>query len=457
MRIQRFAPATFLLLLPLVFLFFACDQEPTAVDTSTLSYAKGGTKGKGDGESGKDLEFGEYTVEWIDADQQGFTDVSSVDEAVYQHLRTDPEVNRVFVENGNDDKVQLDPEDYFGCPDGSLPCNRVTLSFTGTGYTLYGSFANMVVGCGLGSDPDLGCMNDMDLVDRRLASTAGGASFPSLPWTLLEDAIITDRETGVSEFTYYWQGQRGLDHYAQVGEETVRGKIRPIYEYTEVWDYLPDIHPVGTSETPVFGFGARLSSLSGNTTFLVWPTSRREENCTPDWDDCRGEFQGTSGAGPLYMWIDLWDVDPTGRVEFAIQAFREDPASFSEVSEGKLDYTAPDLPSINPESHSRVMMVSPDGTRSMLNPASTSRRSDDYDYKVGVAESRYLLDLVDYGCYEFHALSLVARERNAPTWQETFDLNRLVWTPTVPGENVFHVDVDPGGETSMALEGCPRL
>jgi hypothetical protein len=142
-------------------------------------------------------------------------------------------------------------------------------------------------------------------------------------------------------------------------------------------------------------------------------------------------------------------------VEFAIQAFTEDPASFSEVSEGKLDYTDLALPGINPESHSRVMMVSPDGTRSMLNPASTSRRSDDYDYKVGVAESRYLVDLAGSGCYEFHALSLVARERNALTWEETFDLNRLVWTPTDPGENVFHVVWAPGSEISMDPGACP--
>lgn len=463
MRFDTRRLATSLVILPSLLVFFACEPDPLTVDTSTLSYAKGGNGGgkDKDPEGRRDISFGLYKVALVwnsEGSLRGFTSNPEVNDAVYEYLLTDPEMTYEFIANGNL-PVELPggPEAYFGCPDVHQPCSEVTLHFAGSAFTLYGSIANMVVGCGLdGLDHEYGCMNDFGLVNRRWASTAGGSAFPSIPWELLADAIVTDETTGESIFTYYWQGQRGIRHRKVTGTEKRRGRIRTTYAYTELWDYLPDLHTVGTPETPIFGFGSRTSSLSGNTYFTNWGSYRREDNCTPDADDCRGQYQGAPGAGPLYMWIDLWELDNQGRLEFAIQAFTEDPGELLAPGASTLDYTSQAVLDANPLSHSRVMMVPPGGPRTMLSASNSGRRVSGYSYKVGVAESQYILDLTEAGCYEFHALSLVTKEFAwGQQWEDTFLVNRLVWTPDPdPDTRVFHV-VNEGQNSSMAMGSCP--
>lgn len=204
-------------------------------------------------------------------------------------------------------------------------------------------------------------------------------------------------------------------------------------QFDDEWDYQPDLDPLGSSSTFVFRptydggtVGARLSGTA--------------------YADAVAEHQGESVAGRMFSVFDDFGVIVTRA------RGKKHPASMKMTFEVQA-FTEPGRNGRNVKAHHAVMMVSPDGSTTLVLMRSAGINPDDPDepdiYKIGFETNT----LTDTGCYQLELIGSYGVDNG----QGYAGDKNIVWDPDLSGSGAepIAVQVDVGAQTiSWELGSC---
>ena len=296
------------------------------------------------------------------------------------------------------------PSDYFGCPDPTRICNEIVMTFVGRrdsiGYKVSYNFKNLY--------------HDETVGNHWYASAFSSRSIPKVP-------VV--RSSGVVRV--FWQGQR---------RTAIWDELTGQYHFE--WDFQPDLDPLGSPSTFVF----RPTYEGGTTGARMSGTAHA---------DAFAEHQGESVAGRMFSVFDDF-----GLIVVVTRARgKKHPASMTIKMTFQVQaFTEPGRSGRNVKAHHAVIMVSPDGSKTLVWVRSVGINPDDPDepdiYKTGFETT-----LTDSGCYQLELIGSYGVDNG----QGYVGDKNIVWDPDLPGSGAgpIAVQVDVGAQTiSWGLGSC---